>query len=380
MDAEAVYFSVDGGQSEWLAGIPNASRSPPTPGPGSGAASAPGSAASGVPSGSGAVAGGSGVGSMHVGEGHPQAQSHIIHGGTDYVVHVAQSAVVLGTNDPTIIMTVPTTAAIVANWIRGEHCILIHYGNTDVEFASIVKLCTQLRLKEQVPVLCSSRTYDAAGSTICIPREDVVGKFMSGESIVVHFVGQSDAIELGQIFARIATSCAQQRGPKEARIDLTKVRFGLLIDTDGGRGIESRILDVATGEQLFMAEYDEDRTKRLTKAGMPTARARRVDSIMTYYKPQVIPSDPPTPSVLQKEWETNAGCHAFRNSIIPPIQDPALVVPVGGFSALLSSSPFGKSGVVGIAILAERGEQLKYLIEYMINVCLGAPTKWISLD
>jgi hypothetical protein len=79
-------------------------------------------------------------------------------------------------------------------------------------------------------------------------------------------------------------------------------------------------------------------------------------------------------------WETNASTHEFRNSMTPSILDHECISPLGGLTTLLSYSPFGKSGLLGVALLPDRGEQLKQLLEYWLNICIGTPTSWIALD
>lgn len=260
-------------------------------------------------------------------------------------------------------------------------CMVILFGAFETEFVPLMAFARSVATKSkgQIPVaLCAP---NITGPDV-IGIEMIPSTIIRGVSVFYYAASRDDFFAIRDQFA----ICA--RLARESKKDISPIRLLLLLDKAVTLNISKLIRDEGD-DQLFLFDDGKER-KEERKAinqiqdvdGIRRFEATKDEKrmLVTKYFPQVEALQMQAATMVCKEWEATMVGHIFRNSHFPP---PAAAdskipkIPLEYLSAILAFHPFGRSFVIANALLPNKGEMVKKLLETWISTTLGTPSRFI---
>jgi len=257
-------------------------------------------------------------------------------------------------------------AATLIGHLYDATCLVLHYGALDPDFNSLRLLCRKandkLSEEQRIPVVFCSKRLPSNGSDV-INSNQISSMLLQDVSVCYHITHSSDFDDLADAMA----TCAEYA--TEEKISLSDIRLLIIFDRSAGFLLGKLIRDQNDDSIFITAGSGEEAID---------PKDRRLN-IARRYQPQVEPIDNVSPTLIAKEWEVGIKNHMFRNATFPSVtaESPAKF-PLDYFGFVMAYHPFGHSYILAVALLPEKGEQVKKLIEAWVNYQLGTSVRYIN--
>ena len=254
-------------------------------------------------------------------------------------------------------------------------CLIVHYGAFDGDFESLMLFGRALSKEHNGELPVAFCATGARGRDVIAP-EHVAAAILKGISVFYHVLNQQDFNDLG----RQLGICAVQA--REEKIDISQVRFILVLDKAAGFVLGKIIRDCEDDRTLLVDEDDTHKSQSSkTEKTVESEAKHKVDErflLSTKYLPQVEALQEIPSTMMNKEWGAKMSMHAFRNAHYPPTAIEKARPPLDQLGFFLAFHPFGMSYVIAISLLPDKGQLVKKLLESWVSTMLGTPIRFID--
>lgn len=286
------------------------------------------------------------------------------------VVHVSQreclsASETLNVRNAATVGNIPKLQSELENHLSSSPCLILHYGTYDIDFESMIVLGRLIAAKGggKIPVaFCVAPNITVSGEDFIL-ADALPDALLNGVSVFFNVQMHSDLRTICAQFGR----CAMMA--RERRLDISSIKFIMIIDRTAGFILGSLIRDEGDDRAYL---FDEVRNSGDSH--------RQKNDLTTKYLPQVESMQEPKPTLMTKDWEASMLMHAFRNAHCPPTMVEIAKFPLDQLGFILAYNPFGKSHVIALTLLPDKGVQVKKLLESWINLVIGTPSMFIRAE
>jgi hypothetical protein len=240
-------------------------------------------------------------------------------------------------------------------------CLIVHYGVIENDFESLVLLARSIAEDSENEIPVAFCATGMSGKDF-IALENVAATVLNGVSVFYHVEDSVGIRDLGIQLDKCATMA------RAAKKDISPIHLIVVIDRAAGYVLGGAIRD-DSDDRIFITDSSEE--------DFQIARKANRFELATKYLPQVETMQEASSTIMSKEWEAKMSTHGFRNAHYPSSAIVQAKFPLDQLGFILAFHPFGMSFVIATALLPEKGQQVKKLLESWVNTVLGTPVRFI---